>query len=85
MTGRTKTAAGWWGRCRMCDGEPHWEIERRGDAVVSWACNDHLAAECDRLQRDWEVTRLSVVHWAKQHEVAEINRTLQGIAEKPGP
>ena len=68
-------------RCGQCDGEPEWEINRQGDAVVSWACSPHLAAECDRLQRDSEVTRLVVVHWAKLREVAEINRSLREIAD----
>jgi len=51
-------------RCRICgqdaDGSdlavapvdvPRWTILREGDAVISWACNEHLAGECESLQR----------------------------------
>lgn len=47
-------------RCQICDREPQWTIDRRGDAVVSWACGNDLAAVCDDLQRDYEVTELVV-------------------------
>ena len=40
--------------------DPHWTIMRRGDVVVSWACDAHLAIVCERLQRDFEVTELIV-------------------------
>ena len=33
---------------------PDWRIQRRGDAVVSWACDNHLARVCRELQREWE-------------------------------
>jgi hypothetical protein len=47
--------------CGQCGAErPYWRIERGGDAVVSWACAEHLSPECVRLQRDGEVTRLDV-------------------------
>ncbi len=47
--------------CEICDAaDPHWTIMRRGDVVVSWACDDHLAIVCERLQRDFEVTELIV-------------------------
>lgn len=46
--------------CHVCDGEYTWRIERYGDAVVSWACNEHLGAACEELQRKWETTRLVV-------------------------
>lgn len=68
-------------RCQVCDQEPAWEIVRQGDVAVSWACDDHLSATCDDLQRDSEITRLVVVHWAKRREVAEINRSLREIAD----
>jgi hypothetical protein len=67
-------------RCEICDGMPGWRIERQGDAVVSWACDAHLSAVCDRLQRDWEVTRLVVIHQAKLAETAEINTMLRQVA-----
>ena len=54
----------WASRCRICgqdaDGNdlpsapvdlPHWTIVREGDVVISWACGEHLAAECESLQR----------------------------------
>jgi hypothetical protein len=67
-------------RCGTCDGEPVWTITRRGDVVVTEACNDHLAVECARLQRDHEVTELVVVDYAKAVEYAGITRRLNEIA-----
>ena len=47
--------------CEVCaDTNPRWRIERSGDAVVSWADDDHLAAVVSGLQRDGEVTELTV-------------------------
>lgn len=46
--------------CTVCNGKAPWRIERYGDAVVSWACGPHLAAECAHLQRSRERTRLEV-------------------------
>jgi hypothetical protein len=47
--------------CEVCDAtDPHWYIMRRGDVVISWACDPHLAEVCTRLQRDREVTELIV-------------------------
>lgn len=66
--------------CGICDGEPQWRITRIGDVVTSWACDEHLATECHRLQRDWEVTELSVQHQPKLREVNAINRALEAIA-----
>lgn len=48
------------GRCAICNQEASWSIERRGDAVVSWACNDHLVNEVTLLQRSFERTALTV-------------------------
>jgi hypothetical protein len=62
-------------RCRICgqddngndlpeppDELPRWRIVREGDVVISWACDEHLAAECESLQRYWHPgeTRLTV-------------------------
>jgi hypothetical protein len=49
-------------RCEICNAMPLWRIERRGDAVVTWACMDpgHLVTVLDRLQRSWETTELVV-------------------------
>lgn len=46
--------------CGVCLSDPTWRIERRGDAVVSWACDDDLATECHNLRRDWERTELVI-------------------------
>ena len=37
--------------CGTCDANPQWRLLRRGDAVVSWACSDHLENEIQYLQR----------------------------------
>lgn len=29
-------------RCGLCSGRPRWRLDRHGDAVVTWACSDHL-------------------------------------------
>ena len=63
-------------RCEVCDGEPMWNITRRGDVVTSWACGPHLSGVCDAMQRDFEVTELVVVHFAKRHEIAALRRIL---------
>ena len=67
--------------CEVCDQtDPQWRILRRGDAVVSWVCDPHLAQVCDRLQRDFEVTELVVRNAHKMREWAEINKSLEEIA-----
>jgi hypothetical protein len=53
-----------------------WRLDRRGDAVVSWACPADLSTVLDRLQRDWEVTEVVVRHSPKAREWAEIGTTL---------
>jgi hypothetical protein len=61
--------------CEVCDGtDPHWTIMRRGDVVTSWACDDHLAVVCERLQRDFEVTELIVRDSRKAREWAAAAR-----------
>lgn len=58
--------------CEVCDAaDPHWRIERWGDAVVTWACDTDLAEVCERLQRDHEVTKLSVQDVRKLRELAD--------------
>lgn len=47
-------------RCEVCSGAPDWRIERLGDAIVSWACDPHLAEVCRGMQRDWERTELTL-------------------------
>ena len=70
--------------CEVCDiAGPHWVIERWGDAVVTWACDTHLAEVCERLQRDHEVTSLSVRDARKAQEWAGITRALDRIAGDP--
>lgn len=46
MTARTGSLAF---RCLMCDGAPAWYLLRRGDAVVTWACAEHLHLVADDL------------------------------------
>lgn len=69
-------------RCEVCSGLPNWCLLRRGDAVVSWACDPHLARVCHRLQRDWEITELVVSHSLKRREWAEIADTLAALPEE---
>lgn len=68
--------------CEVCGArDPGWEIVRVGDVVVTWACDDHLAVACDRLQRDSEVTRLSVENLRKRREWDGIVRAHNSIAD----
>jgi hypothetical protein len=60
--------------------DPHWRIMRRGDVVVSWACDEHLAVVCERLQRDSEVTELIVTDSRKTREWVAIGKALDKIA-----
>lgn len=58
--------------CEVCDNaDPHWHLMRRGDVVVSWACDSHLSEVCERLQRDHEVTTLLVTDYRKAREQAK--------------
>lgn len=36
-------------RCGLCDDPPSWRLTRYGDAVVTWACTDHLHLVADDL------------------------------------
>ena len=47
-------------RCEFCSGPPGWRLERYGDAVVTWACNEHLAAVAHMLQRPERQTMLTL-------------------------
>lgn len=47
--------------CQICDGEARWYLLRRGDAQVSWGCNEHLAQVCESMQRERE--RTEVIVW----------------------
>lgn len=66
-------------RCEVCSAEPLWSLLRRGDAVVSWACAEHLSQTCERLQRDWEITELVVKLFPKGCEVVEIEAIFQAV------
>lgn len=47
--------------CEVCDDDnPRWVIERHGDAVITWACDNDLVTVCASLQREHEVTQLTV-------------------------
>lgn len=61
-------------RCGVCGGPVRWTVERRGDAVVTWSCDPHLAEVCRDLQRQWEVTELVVVDTVKRVERGEDER-----------
>jgi hypothetical protein len=66
--------------CEICDdSDPKWRLERVGDVATSWACDEHLPIVCDRLQRDFEVTRLTVWNAQKMREWAEIGQKLREI------
>lgn len=67
-------------RCEVCDGPPMWRLDRHGDAVVSWACASHLLLTCERLQRDWEITEITVRHVVKLREWIEIASTLDDVS-----
>jgi hypothetical protein len=50
-------------RCRFCgplNDLPAWRAERRGDAVVAWACDVHLVIVLAGLQRQFERTEVVV-------------------------
>ena len=64
------------GQCGLTP--PLWTIVRTGDVVVSWSCAEHLSAVCEGLQRDFEVTELTVTYTPKAREVAEINCMIRG-------
>lgn len=69
--------------CEKCGSqEPRWVIMRQGDAVITWACDADLAAACDGLQRDGEVTGLIVICSPKAREWAEISKMLGVAAEE---
>lgn len=72
-------------RCEICDTTPNWQIKRIGDVAVSWACDPHLPALCDRMQRDFEVTELMVVHYPKLAEWHGIGRALAKMPNNPNP
>ena len=67
--------------CEVCDAaDPHWTIMRTGDVATSWACDDHLAVVCERLQRDFEVTELTIRDSRKAREWAAIGKSLDRTA-----
>jgi hypothetical protein len=41
-------------RCRVCAGPPTWRLDRHGDAVVDWSCDDHLQLAAEDLKRPFE-------------------------------
>lgn len=70
------------GCCEVCDErDPHWVVVRVGDVVVTWACDGHIAQIMAGLQRDHEVTELSVRDARKAREWAGISRALNRIAD----
>jgi hypothetical protein len=69
-------------RCDVCDGNPVWTLVRVGDVVTSWACDRDLPEVLMRLQRDYEVTQITVTLHAKAAEWADLDRSLRRIAEE---
>lgn len=67
--------------CEICQTEPLWRLDRHGDAVVSWACAEHLSPVAERMQRDWEITELSVRLIIKMREWNELAANLDAIAK----
>jgi hypothetical protein len=71
------------GRCYGCDIEAKWVITRLGDVATGWACDDHLSAVSEDLQRDFEVTELKVQLWEKSVEWNQMAHSLNKIAGVP--
>ena len=67
-------------RCEVCDGLPLWRLTRIGDVATTWACADHVSVALDRLQRDHEVTEVSVRHAPKAAEWSSIGHRLNTVA-----
>ena len=72
-------------RCGECDAEPIWSMTRRGDVACNWACTDHFTVVALDLQRDHEITELVVTHFPKAVEWAEIQSTLEEVANEGRP
>lgn len=73
------------GCCEICDdADPRWSVTRIGDVATTWACDDHLSQVAGRLQRDREITELSVRDRRKLLEWAAITRSLEAIATGRG-
>jgi hypothetical protein len=68
--------------CEVCEADPMWRVGRIGDAAVTWACAEHLSAVADGMQRDWEVTRLTLILSSKAEEWASIEAALDAVAEE---
>lgn len=66
-------------RCEICHIEPRWRLDRIGDAIVSWACDQDLADVCHRLQRDPEITELVITDVVKRREWIGISQSLDRI------
>lgn len=66
--------------CAKCGAGAAWRVMRRGDGVVSWACPQHLAAVCDGMQRDDELTELVVVLIGTLMEWLQLGARLETIS-----
>jgi len=66
-------------RCLICGLIPRWRLDRRGDAVVTWACDGDLAEVCHRLQRINEISELVVTDCVKRAEWREIGNLLDTV------
>lgn len=70
--------------CEVCESEPMWRVGRIGDAAITWACAEHLSTVADGMQRDWEVTQLTLILSSKAREWVEIGQSLDAIAAAGG-
>jgi putative hydrolase of HD superfamily len=64
--------------CRVCDAYGTWRLARPGEIVTRWACTPHLGEVADAMQRELDVTELTVVHLPKLREWQELTRMLGG-------
>ena len=60
---RTLSGSGALYRCGQCDEMPMWQVQRTGDLATEWACTLHLHDVCWDLQRDFEMTKVTVTWW----------------------
>lgn len=46
--------------CEVCNASAVWRLDRRGDAAVTWTCEEDLSDVLWKMQRNWEVTEVVV-------------------------
>lgn len=71
--------------CQICGvPDPNWRVPRRGDAAVSWGCDEDVYTVLHGMRRDWEITELVVTNAAKRREWDSIDANLDAIKEEGG-